>query len=235
MCDYFGLFIFVYYFVYTHFQLQQWLQQNNNELTVVHPMNNIIDTNERNAVETMSTNAMMEEASLNLTKTSGRSTSKGVKRLKGPFFILPKTPRTKQSATSTTIAGFGSGAAIESMRKKRENVEIEVFCSKGSLSHDQHVNFSKPKNGPRICNGSRQKTSSLVRSSVSTAQKSSNTNSPPITLKNANHIVKSLSSDRLLEKSVVSSMNEWKIPKLKNVQIASNITNENEPIVVPFG
>lgn len=133
-----------------------------NELTVDQPIN-IIDTTAGNAVETISDT--LAEASRNLTKTL-RKLSKEVFSSKGDASAIavseekrarPTTSNTtptnsssagshqasSSSGTSSAVAGFGSGAVIESMRNHGRGIYSGTFL--GTLNPSLQDRYGRPK------------------------------------------------------------------------------------------
>lgn len=135
-----------------------------NELTVDQPIN-IIDTTAGNAVEAMSDT--LAEASRNLTKTL-RKLSKEVFSSKGDASAIavseekrtrPATNNTTSTnssgagshqssassggTTTTTVAGFGSGAVIESMRNHGRGIYSGTFS--GTLNPALQDRYGRPK------------------------------------------------------------------------------------------
>lgn len=129
-----------------------------NELTVDQPIN-IIDTTAGNTVETMSDT--LAEASRNLTKTL-RKLSKEVFSSKGDASAIavseekrarPATNNTTptnsssagshQTSSSSTVAGFGSGAVIESMRNHGRGIYSGTFS--GTLNPALQDRYGRPK------------------------------------------------------------------------------------------
>lgn len=122
-----------------------------NELTVDQPIN-IIDTTATNSLDTVSDT--LAEASRNLTKTL-RKLSKEVFSSKGDASAIAisdekrsrsnNTPTNSSSGShqSSAVAGFGSGAVIESMRNHGRGIYSGTFS--GTLNPALQDRYGRPK------------------------------------------------------------------------------------------
>lgn len=126
-----------------------------NELTVDQPIN-IIDTNAGNGVDTIETSDTLAEASRNLTKTL-RKLSKEVFSSKSDATTVavteekrarssnasPSTNTSGSHQSTSTVAGFGSGAVIESMRNHGRGIYSGTFS--GTLNPALQDRYGRPK------------------------------------------------------------------------------------------
>lgn len=129
----------------------------NSELSVDQPINIIDTTAAGNSLETLNTPDTLAEASRNLTKTL-RKLSKEVFSSKtdaSTIAVSEERPRSTQSSTpnastssgshqtSSTVAGLGSGAVIESMRNHGRGIYSGTFS--GTLNPALQDRYGRPK------------------------------------------------------------------------------------------
>lgn len=129
---------------------------SHSELTVDEPMN-VIDTTAGNSIETVNTPDTLAEASRNLTKTL-RKLSKEVFSGKGDATAIAindeKRARSSNSSAATntnasgshqtsTVAGLGSGAVIESMKNHGRGIYSGTFS--GTLNPALQDRYGRPK------------------------------------------------------------------------------------------